>query len=450
MTDGGDAKAFVARQLAVPADRVRLVRAMDGKTIRLVAVVESEPPVANLTLQKDDKTITVDGAGALILDVDLLTEDKIAEKEGSPYTKYRRVKAGTTPAAPEKPTSGYVKPFANPQAFGPNESLWLFAKVDDEKAKDGPVRLLFQDSARGKWVVADDAKPDALWVDYFTKPVIASDADIEFLKRVIKDARGTAPTALEEKYFAEDKDPKKREKLLDTLLKDAAVAKKLGDDWKKKMLATAAQEKARTFEYQIVPKVEWQRFTPIDPKSFKWEPTTPQEGFRYVDPINPGVAGKLKFTVPTPPTPATPVAPVTPKTPPTPATPKTTLVPKAPVAPKPPTAVKPPAPAAPKADQFEKLISELLAAKKSDSEMFEAISLVTLGRLPTEAEKRLTLGFVAKVSDRKTAWIEVARVLAGTGEGKQRSETLELKGTITGDGDAIELFILPTMVPPKP
>src|SRR5439155_10975952 len=48
--------------------------------------------------------------------------------------------------------------------------------------------------------------------------------------------RGAAPTALEEKYFAEDKDPKKREKLLDLLLKDPAVAKKLGDDWRKKML----------------------------------------------------------------------------------------------------------------------------------------------------------------------------------------------------------------------
>ena len=35
-------------------------------------------------------------------------------------------------------------------------------------------------------------------------------------------ARGSAPTALEEKYFAEDKDSKKREKLLDLLLKDPA------------------------------------------------------------------------------------------------------------------------------------------------------------------------------------------------------------------------------------
>src|SRR5206468_4383092 len=64
----------------------------------------------------------------------------------------------------------------------------------------------------------------------------SKDSDSDFLRRVILSARGAAPTALEEKYFAEDKDPKKREKLLDLLLKDPMVAKKLGDDWKLKML----------------------------------------------------------------------------------------------------------------------------------------------------------------------------------------------------------------------
>ena len=64
----------------------------------------------------------------------------------------------------------------------------------------------------------------------------AVESDAAFLQRAIQAARGTAPTALEQKYFTEDKDPKKREKLLDLLLKDPAVAKKLGDRWKKTML----------------------------------------------------------------------------------------------------------------------------------------------------------------------------------------------------------------------
>src|SRR6185503_11204489 len=72
---------------------------------------------------------------------------------------------------------------------------------------------------------------------WFNAPV---DSDAEFLKRVLTDVRGSGPTALELKYFTEDKDPKKREKLLDTLLKDPAVQKKLGDAWKKKMLAPEA------------------------------------------------------------------------------------------------------------------------------------------------------------------------------------------------------------------
>jgi hypothetical protein len=72
----------------------------------------------------------------------------------------------------------------------------------------------------------------------------ATESDADFLRRVTQAARGSDPTALEAKYFAEDQDPKKREKLLDLLLKDPALAKKLGDDWKQKMLeppATAAR-----------------------------------------------------------------------------------------------------------------------------------------------------------------------------------------------------------------
>src|SRR5262249_46542452 len=51
---------------------------------------------------------------------------------------------------------------------------------------------------------------------------VVGDADPEFLRRVMLSARGTPPTALEERYFVEDKDPNKREKLLNTLLQDPA------------------------------------------------------------------------------------------------------------------------------------------------------------------------------------------------------------------------------------
>ena len=58
-----------------------------------------------------------------------------------------------------------------------------------------------------------------------------ADTDAEFLKRVLADVRGSGPTALELRYFTEDKDPKKREKLIDTLLKDPAVQKKLDTEF---------------------------------------------------------------------------------------------------------------------------------------------------------------------------------------------------------------------------
>ena len=45
---------------------------------------------------------------------------------------------------------------------------------------------------------------------------------------------------MEREYFLVDKNPKKREKLLDLLLSDPAVAKKVGPEWKKTMLNPTA------------------------------------------------------------------------------------------------------------------------------------------------------------------------------------------------------------------
>ncbi|HVK17539.1 MAG TPA: DUF1549 domain-containing protein, partial [Fimbriiglobus sp.] len=69
-----------------------------------------------------------------------------------------------------------------------------------------------------------------------------AESDEQFLVRVCQDVRGGPPTAIEKEYFLADQDPKKREKLLDTFLKDPAVAKKLGAAWKQKLLGMADQQ----------------------------------------------------------------------------------------------------------------------------------------------------------------------------------------------------------------
>jgi hypothetical protein len=66
---------------------------------------------------------------------------------------------------------------------------------------------------------------------------IGLSGDAAFLQRVVKMAYGVPATALELKYFAEDKDPKKREKLVDLILADPAVAKKLGPNGKSQLLS---------------------------------------------------------------------------------------------------------------------------------------------------------------------------------------------------------------------
>jgi RNA polymerase sigma factor (sigma-70 family) len=71
--------------------------------------------------------------------------------------------------------------------------------------------------------------------------LLAADSDEQFLSRVCQDVRGGPPTAIEREYFLADQDPNKREKLLDTFLKDPTVAKKLGAEWKKRLLGTADQ-----------------------------------------------------------------------------------------------------------------------------------------------------------------------------------------------------------------
>lgn len=241
-------------------------------------------------------------------------------------------------------------------------------------------------------VTGEPAEAGALLGDVFKFVGVTAeaDSDAEFLKRVLTDARGTGPTALEVKYFTEDKDPKKRERLLDELLKEPAVQKKLGAAWKAKMLA--AKSVTITTE---VKEVKGDKIIVVSPDG------KTKEGPIVVRPLPP------QKDVPAPPKPPAPPVPPAPPAPPVvkPIV-KPIVVPGQPLA-----------PLVEKSDKVEKLVAELIAAKKSDEAVLEALTLATLGRLPTDSEKRLTLAGLSNAADRKAAWVAVARALAGADGG---------------------------------
>jgi hypothetical protein len=65
-----------------------------------------------------------------------------------------------------------------------------------------------------------------------------------------------------------------------------------------------------------------------------------------------------------------------------------------------------------------KLIDDLLAAKKTDEQTLEALTLAATGRLPTDTEKKLAAAMVARQKDKKAAWVGVATTLGSTDEAK--------------------------------
>jgi RNA polymerase sigma factor (sigma-70 family) len=363
--DNADVRAHAAKRLGVPVERVRLARVLDagdGKPRAIVIVVEVAEP-KGLAFSPDGKRLAIE-----------LNTDRPHTFHHTLLSPAAQPQAGVNDSPWIDVGDSFLRPKG--QEGQSRDLVWLFSAADDKK-----VRVW--DTTTGK-AIADfdgDGKPDAPWAE-ITYFVDVTDSDVEFLKRVLKDARGSAPTALEEKYFAEDKDPKKREKLLDTLLKDPAVAKKLGDEWKKKML-TAPQQTS----WAKPQNFEWKYHT-VTPERFNLNITPSQ---RWVVPNTP-----YKLTIDN----LTPYNPnVTPNT-----TWQWNLV----------TPENKPVnqPAPPQADKFGELVDELLAAKKSDAEMLEAITLAAAGRLPTESERKLTLGLVGKAADRKAAWLEVAKALA--------------------------------------
>jgi RNA polymerase sigma factor (sigma-70 family) len=163
------------------------------------------------------------------------------------------------------------------------------------------------------------------------------DSDVAFLQRACQDARGTTPTCIEIEYFKGDKDPKKREKLLDLLLKDPAVAKRLGNAWKQKLLQPAAEATALRVTSRLYLKK------------------------------------RLEAELPA---------------------------------------------------HLDRLLDQLLKEKRTDEQILESLATATLGRLPTESERKLVHASVAKQEDKRAAWRDVIRTFSSTSEAKQHGEEL--------------------------
>ena len=61
-------------------------------------------------------------------------------------------------------------------------------------------------------------------------------------------------------------------------------------------------------------------------------------------------------------------------------------------------------------------LGKLLAEKKSDKEILDSLYLVTLSRLPSDAERTPALGHVTKHTDKRRAWEDVVWALLNTRE----------------------------------
>lgn len=242
--------------------------------------------------------------------VDFVTEARVESylrlnRDTTAEPKTTEAKANPKPKTTEKPVV----------SEGTDKELVI---LWDEAKPKPPMTV------EGKFVEAADALYD-LTVSATFAP---NETDEQFLNRVIESARGGKPTRIEKEYFLADKDAKKREKLLDQLLKDPAVAKKAGPEWKANMLN---------------PPQTYGLFVVLD------------SGSPWAD----------------------------------------------------------------------KLIDDLLAKKKTDEQILEALTLAATGRLPTDTEKKLAAVVVAKQKEKKAGWLDVAGTLAGTDEAKKHADRLK-------------------------
>ncbi len=84
-------------------------------------------------------------------------------------------------------------------------------------------------------------------------------------------------------------------------------------------------------------------------------------------------------------------------------------------------------------DRLDELLDQLLRSQKSDEQVLEALCLATLGRLPTEGEKKFIVSDVARQANRRDAWEHVLRVPVATEESRQFADAL---GRRTGRSSA--------------
>jgi len=395
------AEAVPARTVAFSPDGARLVGEHADGTVFLWDVVTSKParvvaggdtPWANLTTALDAQPKT--GQDRRVEVVVRNDKDAKAPAAGEPV----RVKV----VVATDDGKGGVK-------YKVEERLAGTAP----KAADGkePQPQTFQ----YKFAVPADGK--AVPLSRWTQLAVARDTDAAFLRRAVTEARGTPPTALEERYFAADADPKKREKLLDALLADPTSLRRVGDGWKRRMLTPPAAAQP-----QVVPSTPqgklfelYRRSDLVTPPQFEVVPLPKGDGqpFLYTQPktvvrdllVTPkGDVVKPKAQVP----PAPPAPPAAPKTVAPLAAPKAVPAPPVPatVAPLYRTAVR-------SGDRWSRLVGELIAAGKSDEQMLEALSLAAAARLPTEGERRVALAVLPTAADRAAGWTAVARALAG-------------------------------------
>ena len=371
-------RTYIARKLGVPVERVRLIQVNGAAAIAVD--VGAAPKVSALAFSAD--------AEKLAARIDATIE--------ATWLKEFSVRVSEAPTGPllistVKADEGATNSIllnernfdvtAKPARVNLN-SIW----VADAPARlykvvvatDPPVRVWDLNAQQRdesqilwQWITAQPPEnPPAgqpFKIKLYVPPL--GESDETFLRRVMQDVRGAAPSAIESKYFAEDKDPKKREKLLDLLLKDAAVQKKLGDDWRKRMLAPPAADMA--IAYDTI------RFT----QPMVWEP------YRINLPSDSPIIYQPYINT-------RPAAP--------------------------------PDPRMVRQNQLDVLLVTLIAEKKTDAQILEAVTLTVVGRLPTDAEKRLVLAAVAKASARKLAWLDAAVALADSDEAKKHAESLNV------------------------
>jgi WD40 repeat protein len=74
--------------------------------------------------------------------------------------------------------------------------------------------------------------------------------------------------------------------------------------------------------------------------------------------------------------------------------------------------------------RLNKLLDDLLQSKRSDDQVLEALFLATLGRFPSDAEKKFALEQVVKQKDRREGFANALYLFLNTPEFKEHAEEL--------------------------